>query len=275
MENGIDASDGNNPIMETGRSPEPSNPGQSFTLATHVANKEAGEFDVQQQDSTGNVDPEREEEDSVLGASPTSDDSSHGQPGHAVTSIEPIVDSEMVRERHSPRAECRPQRLATRKRAAKDDDTSEDELTPLPKSKAARKTASSAGSTINNADSSLPIPKSWRNPNVVTSSRSPLTKIDLVSLLQQDSAWTVLSAEAQLRLLTTLGIKNPERLDDGSGKYKNYAAELFEESEALRNDVQRFEGHLKEGRMDPDWQAQAEAAGEARRRGELSDEEGG
>lgn len=160
-----------------------------------------------------------------------------------------------------------PKKRPTVKKRAAHEDMSEDELTPIPKSKSARK---SSNATATNISPTRTIPKSWQSPSIITSSRSPLTRIDLTALLQTDAAWTVLDSEAQLRLLTLLGIQDPEKLS--GGKYRNYAAGLFEEGEALRNDVMRFEDHLRDGRLDPEWLAEAEEASEMRARGELDSE---
>jgi hypothetical protein len=125
--------------------------------------------------------------------------------------------------------------------------------------------------TINSAAA---LPKSWQVPQVLTSKQSPLAKASgtIAKILDSDEAWHSLTAEQQLHLHDMLGNQDPEVSEDG--KYPSPMPHLTSKmyKDTWQREVETVERDIKDGRMDPKWRAKADAAFEARLKGDLLDD---
>ncbi|KEZ39737.1 hypothetical protein SAPIO_CDS9695 [Scedosporium apiospermum] len=109
----------------------------------------------------------------------------------------------------------------------------------------------------------------WAASRVLTSSRSPLTKCDLRSILRNPAAWEVLSPEEQKEIIAHFP-DDEHILDAGTDEARPNIESLLNDDH-FRYDCTRYIEDLSLGKHDEQWLAEAWEASERRKAGDYDE----
>ncbi|KAH7033341.1 Asx homology domain-containing protein [Microdochium trichocladiopsis] len=117
--------------------------------------------------------------------------------------------------------------------------------------------------TITDSKESLPVRRKsrskWDNPiEMLTNQRSPLGTAMLRDLLCTPRAWDILSDEEKKQVLKEFPLE-ADILDFGTDRARPNIVSLRNNNN-FRHDISRYQENLREGRHDPEWISQAQAA---------------
>ncbi|PLB41125.1 uncharacterized protein BDW47DRAFT_75528 [Aspergillus candidus] len=104
----------------------------------------------------------------------------------------------------------------------------------------------------------------WAEQHLMTSAQSPLVNIDIVKLLAKPDAWNCLDEAEKEEILNLLPEDtHPNRYpsaDDPDAKIPPLPESFLRYSNEWRDGIRQFQSDLEDGRYDPVWVRQAEAA---------------
>ncbi|PLN83532.1 Asx homology domain-domain-containing protein [Aspergillus taichungensis] len=113
----------------------------------------------------------------------------------------------------------------------------------------------------------------WAEHHLMTSAQSPLVNIDIVKLLAKPDAWNCLDENEKEEILNLLPEDtHPNRYpsaDDPDAKIPPLPESFLRYSNEWRDGIRQFQSDLEDGRYDPAWIRQAEAAVEERAAGKF------
>lgn len=108
------------------------------------------------------------------------------------------------------------------------------------------------------------------SPNhLLTAKGSLLAKIDLGKMLSDDRAWSVLSPEQKLKLLSFLPNAPETAAETVNEDVPSIFQQCLRDNSAFKSDVRKFQDDLINGYCDPKWQAKANVAMKERANGDF------
>ncbi|KAI9711270.1 MAG: hypothetical protein M1820_002257 [Bogoriella megaspora] len=110
----------------------------------------------------------------------------------------------------------------------------------------------------------------WDTAHLLHHQKSRLLRINLVKLLTREDAWEPLSPDERAELTAMLPEGTEPRLL-GSDTPAESMRHYLRSNDSFKGDVALFKSCLGEGRLDPEWQAQAAEAMEMRAKGEFDE----